>query len=101
MSTTIRQGYVVGSGAVLDVVSSVTLADTRIRGIFASGVGTFLITGVSTDPYGNKTGTNLKFNLTTNVDATDIFLPAEGIRMEGPVKVSAPTSAATVAIFYG
>jgi hypothetical protein len=101
MSTTLRQGYVVGSGAVLDVTSSVTLADTLIKGIFASGIGTFLITGVSTDPYGNKNGTNMKFTLTTNVDATDIFLPSEGIRMDGPVKVSAPTSAATVAIFYG
>lgn len=101
MSTNIRQGHVVGSGAVLDVTSSVTLADTRIRGIFATGIGSFQITGTSTDSYGNINGNNFKFALTTAVDATDIILPDGGIRVNGPVKVSAPTSAATVAIFYG
>ena len=65
MTTTLREGYVVGSGTVLDVTSSVTVSDTRLRSLFATGVGTFLITGTST------------------------------------VKVSAPTSAATVAVFYG
>ncbi len=101
MSTTLRQGHVTGSGAVLDVTSSVSLENTRIRGIFATGIGTFLITGVSTDPYGNKSGNNIKFTLTTAVDASDIILPENGIRMDGVVKVSAPTSAAAVAIFYG
>jgi hypothetical protein len=101
MSTTLRQGHVVGSGAVLDVTASVTLADTRIRGIFANGIGSFLITGTSTDPYGNILGNNIKFALTTAVDASDIILPEGGIKVNGVVKVSAPTSAATVAIFYG
>ena len=41
MATTIRQGFVTGSGAVLDVASSVTVANTRISSINASGVGTF------------------------------------------------------------
>jgi len=101
MTTTLREGFVTGSGAVLDTVASVTVADTRVRGIHATGVGTFLITGVETDPYGNKSGTNIKFVLTTAVDAQDIILPEGGIVMRGPVLVSAPTSAATVAIFYG
>jgi hypothetical protein len=101
MSTNLRQAYVVGSGALIDVTSSVTLADTFIRGIFASGIGSFLITGVSTDPYGNKVGNNIKFNLTTAVDASDIILPELGVKVDGVVKVSAPTSTATVAVFYG
>jgi hypothetical protein len=98
MATTLREGYIVGSGAVLDVTSSVTVADTRIRAIQASGIGTFLITGVSVDPYGNKNGSNIKFTLTTAADAGDIILPDVGMVMNGVVKVSAPTSAA---IFYG
>ena len=49
MTTTLREGFIVGSGAVLDVTSSVTVADTRIRSVYATGVGTFLITGTSTD----------------------------------------------------
>jgi len=101
MSTNIRQGHVTGSGAVLDVTTSVSLENTIIRGIFATGIGSFLITGVSTDPYGNKTGNTIKFNLTTAIDACDIKLPEYGIRMDGVVKVSAPSSAATVALFYG
>jgi hypothetical protein len=101
MATNIRQGFVTGSGAVLDTVSSVTLADTRIRSLFATGVGTFLITGTSTDAYGTVKGNNIKFVNTTASDANEIFFNDLGIQMAGPVKVSAPTSAATVAVFYG
>jgi hypothetical protein len=100
--TTLRQGFVTGSGAVLDVVSSVTVDTTRIHAIAASGIGTFLITGVSTDPYGTRKGNYIKFVLTTAIDQQYIdFGGTLGIRMDGPVKVSAPTSAATVAVFYG
>jgi len=35
------------------------------------------------------------------VDAGDIMIPDFGVKVVGPVKVSAPTSAATVAIYYG
>ena len=101
MSTNLREAFVTGSGAVLDTVSSVSISDTRIRALHASGVGTFLITGTSTDDYGNITGTNIKFTLTSNSDTGDIIFPDVGMRMTGTVKVSAPTSAATVAVFYG
>lgn len=101
MSTTIRQGFVTGSGTVLDVTSSVALANTRIRSINASGVGTFLITGTSTSPEGHIKGNNIKFVNTTANDVNEIYFPDLGMRMDGSVKVSAPTSASTVAIFYG
>ena len=101
MTTTLKQGFVTGSGAVLDTLSSVTVADTRVRTICYSGVGTFLITGTSTDDYGNVQGSNIKFVQTTNSDANEIFFTDLGIRMNGVVKVSAPTSTATVALFYG
>jgi hypothetical protein len=100
-ASNLRQAFVTGSGAVLDTVTNVSISDTRIRALHASGVGTFLITGTSTDNRGNVTGTNIKFVLTTNSDAGDLIFPENGLRMTGTVKVSAPTSAATVAIFYG
>ena len=100
-ASNLRQAFVIGSGAVLDTVASVSISDTRIRAVQATGVGTFLITGTSTDPYGNVTGNNIKFVLTTNVDGLDLILPESGLRMTGTVKVSAPTSASTVAVFYG
>jgi len=101
MATNIRQGFVTGDGAVLDIATSTTVADTRIKGVTYSGIGTFLITGVSTDPYGNIKGSNLKFVGTTASDVGDIILPDFGLRVNGVVKVSAPTSTATVGIFYG
>lgn len=101
MPTNLREAFVTGSGAVLDTATSVSISDTRIRAIQASGIGTFLITGTSTDPYGHVTGTNIKFVLTTASDVDNIILPDAGIRMTGTVKVSAPTSASTVAVFYG
>jgi hypothetical protein len=101
MSTNIRTGFVTGSGAVLDTLSSVTVADTRIRGVFFSGVGTFLITGSQTNENDSTSGSNIKFVGTTNVNAGDIMIPDSGVRMIGPVKVSAPTSTATITVFYG
>ena len=41
MSTTMRTGFVTGSGAVLDVTSDAAISDTRIRAINYSGVGTY------------------------------------------------------------
>lgn len=101
MATNIRQGFVTGSGAVLDIATSTTVADTRIKGVTYSGVGTFLITGTSTDPYGNLKGSNLKFVGTAVVDAGDVYVPDFGMKVNGVVKVSAPTTSATVGIFYG
>tara|TARA_R110000787_G_scaffold100699_1_gene205743 strand:+ start:569 stop:874 length:306 start_codon:yes stop_codon:yes gene_type:complete len=101
MSTTMRTGFVTGSGAVLDVTSDAAISDTRIRAINYSGVGTFLITGTSADAEGNTNGSNIKFVGTTANDTGSIYLPDLGIRMPGSVMVSAPTSASTVTIFYG
>jgi hypothetical protein len=101
MTTTLREGYIIGSGAVLDVTTSVTVTDTRIRSVYATGIGTFLITGTSTDAYGTIKGNNIKFAMTTASDASEIFFTDLGIKMNGTVKVSAPTVGSTVAIFYG
>jgi hypothetical protein len=101
MATTIRQGFVTGSGAVLDTVTSVSLANTRIRSVFATGIGQFLLTGTSTDARGTVKGNNIRFVNTTASDANDIYFSDLGVAMNGVVRVSAPTSTATIAVFYG
>lgn len=101
MASNIRHAFVTGSGALLDTLTSVTVANTRIKSVTYSGVGTFTITGSETDANGNINGNNIKFVGTSVVDAGDIHIPDYGVRMYGPVKVSAPTSAATVAVYYG
>lgn len=101
MASNIRHAFVTGSGALLDTLTSVTVANTRIKSVTYSGVGTFTITGSETDANGNLNGNNIKFVGTSVVDAGDIHVPDYGVRMYGPVKVSAPTSAATVAVYYG
>lgn len=101
MASNIRTAHQVGSGAFVDSATSTTISDTRVKGITYSGVGTFTITGTSTDEYGNVRGSNIKFVGTTASDAGDVMIPDFGIRMVGSVKVSAPTSAATVTIYYG
>ena len=101
MSTTMRTGFVTGSGAVLDVTTAAALTDTRIRAINYSGVGTFLITGTSADADGNTNGSNIKFVGTTANDVGSIYIPDLGVRMPGSVMVSAPTSGSTVTVFYG
>ena len=101
MSTTMRTGFVTGSGPVLDVTTDAALSNTRVRAINYSGVGTFLITGTASDENGNTRGSNIKFVGTTANDTGSIYLPDLGISMPGNIKVSAPTSASTVTIFYG
>jgi hypothetical protein len=101
MASNIRNAFVTGSGALLDSLTSVTVANTRIKGVTYSGIGTFTITGSQTDAQGNLNGNNIKFVGTSVADAGDIHIPDFGVKMYGPVKVSAPTSAATVAVYYG
>jgi|TARA_R110002124_G_scaffold144102_3_gene308957 hypothetical protein len=101
MSTNVRVAYRVGSGPLVDSISSVTISGTRIRGINTSGIGTFLFTGVATDVYGNTKGSNIKFTTLTGDTNADIGIPERGVYMASEVFLSAPTSTATATIFYG
>jgi len=101
MASNIRAAFVTGSGPLLDTATNVTISDTRLHTIQSSGIGTFAITGTQTDAYGNLQGNIIKYVNTTAVDVNDVYLPDLGIKMYGPVKVSAPTSAATTTVFYG
>ena len=96
MSTDLRTGQPsgggAGSGVLVDALTSVTLADTRIRGFAASGVGTFVI---------RASNNVVKFTLTTANDVGSEIFSDAGFKMVGNVSVSAPTSASTLTVFYG
>lgn len=93
MATNLRTAYVSGSGALLDTQSGTTITDTRIRGFQATGVGKFLVT----QDTGPKT--NITFVISNLTGQTELDL-GDGVRFDGVVRVSAPTSSSFTA-FYG
>lgn len=95
--TNIRSAFVSGTGTFVDAFSSVTVADTRIRGVNCVGTGIVVITGTSTDPFGNTVGNRIKFqvNGSNYQDFAD-----NGVRMAGKVIVSAASTISTT-IYYG
>lgn len=99
--TNLRVSFVSTSGNAVDTVSGAAVKDTRIRAVHATGVGDFVITGTSTDPFGTVTGNIIKFTNTTANDLSDQDFIDGGIRMTGTVSVTLPVSAATVTIYYG
>jgi len=99
--TNLRVAYVSSSGPAVDVVTGTTLTDTRIRGVHATGIGTFTIVGTSVDPFGSTVGSIIKFDLTTVNDVAYQGYTDAGIRMAGKVSVTLPVSAASMTIYYG
>ena len=84
-------------GPLLQVENDVTLTNTRIHGIHATGVGTFTLS----DVVGGVTTTKIKFVNTTNNDVTQTYIEDFGVRFNGIVQVAVPTTASTVAVLYG
>lgn len=105
MAANLRVAYVTANttlvNTAVDLVSGVTVTDTRIRGVHAAGVGEFIITGTSVDAFGNTNGGIIKFTNTTNSDVTEAYLTDVGVRMSGKIRVTSPTTASTVTIYYG
>ena len=98
MTTNIRSAFLVGSGVLVDITTSATVQDTRIRSIHATGSGIYILDGTSTTALGTVAGNIVKFDVTGSayLDWTDL-----GIRVDGLVSVTAPPSAATLTVFYG
>ena len=101
MATNIKSGMHVGSGALVDSTTSVAVGDTRIRAIYATGVGTFAVVGTSTTALGTINGSIIRFAISTISDSAHLVFPDIGMRMAGTITVSAPTSASTITVFYG
>ena len=98
MSANLRSAFLTGSGILLDITTSVTVADTRVRAIHATGSGVYQVVGTSTTPLGSIAGNIIKFGVS---GSTDIYLSDIGVRMDGNITVSAPASASTITVFYG
>jgi len=97
MATNIRTAFVSGTGTFVDALTSVTVTDTRVRAVNCVGTGVVVITGTSTDPFGNTIGSRIKLQVNgdTYQDISD-----NGVRMAGNVIVSAASSISTT-IYYG
>ena len=63
MTTNIRSAFLVGSGVLVDITTSVTVADTRIRSIHATGSGIYVLDGTSTTALGTIAGNIVKFDV--------------------------------------
>ena len=74
----------------LKVQNDAALADTRIQGVHATGVGVFTIS--------DEAATKIKFS---SVADAEIYIADSGVRFEGAVTVVMPTTASTVAVQYG
>jgi hypothetical protein len=98
MSTNLKSSYTVGSGAVLDVVTSVTVQDTRVRGMHIVGSGLFKIEAQTTDPFGTVKISRIAVQVSGSYTQE---LNMIGVRMNGPVFVSAPASATYTTLYYG
>ena len=84
----------------VNILRIVTLADTRIRGVYSTGIGQFLIKGTDTDENNNVRGNIIKYVQTTAIDTNYLTFDEIGIRMVGKVCVSVPAGG-TTSIFYG
>ena len=69
---------------------------TRILGITAAVTGTCNITDTFTSVNTSKTLTRIKF-----AGERDTYFGEQGVKFKGIIKVSAPTSASVVMVFYG
>ena len=101
MATNIRSAYLEGSGVLVDATTSVVVQDTRIRSIYATGVGKFTINGTSTTPLGNIAGNIFMFTVATASDHVNINFADFGLKVDGLVSIAAPTSASTITVTYG
>jgi hypothetical protein len=99
MSTNINYAYAAATATgdaagltkpMLKVQDDVSLSDTRIQGVHATGVGVFTIS--------DENATKIKFN---SVADAEIYIADSGVRFDGAVTVVMPTTASTVAVQYG
>ena len=95
MTTTLREGFIVGSGAVLDVTASVTVADTRIQ------VYTFSVSAASELVVGDQDGPKIKHAaLGTNV-MDNVYINDVGVKCIGKVSLAGASDGGKFYIYYG
>ena len=103
IKTAMVDGGGTGSGVLVDITTSVTLNQTntddtgfRIYAVYADLAGVYQITGEK--QHNSSAGTAIKFKAREEIN---LYLGDYGPLVKGVAKVSAPTCATVITVFYG
>ena len=99
MTTNIRLDQVAGggegNGVLVDVISSVTVADTRIRQYF------YAVSTVASITMSDSKGIKIRHFAITANDSDSVYMQDLGIRCEGTVSVTGLSDAGRFFVYYG
>tara|TARA_R100001594_G_scaffold82626_1_gene117142 strand:+ start:1008 stop:1307 length:300 start_codon:yes stop_codon:yes gene_type:complete len=99
MTTTFRVAQVAGGGGgngiFLDIASSVTVSDTRIRSYV------YAVTAVSEIVVGDQKGPVIKQPVLAANTGDDVYIGDDGIRCDGNVSVAGMSNAGKIYLYYG
>ena len=99
MTTTFRVAQVAGGGGgngiFLDIASSVTVSDTRIRSYV------YAVTAASEIVVGDQKGPVIKQPVLAANTGDDVYIGDDGVRCDGNVSVAGMSSAGKIYLYYG
>ena len=99
MTTTFRVAQVAGGGGgngiFLDIASSVTVSDTRIRSYV------YAVTAASEIVVGDQKGPVIKQPVLAANTGDDVYIGDDGIRWDGNVSVAGMSNAGKIYLYYG
>jgi|TARA_A100001391_G_C4823548_1_gene212036 hypothetical protein len=99
MTTTFRVAQVAGGGGgngiFLDIASSVTVSDTRIRSYV------YAVTAASEIVVGDQKGPVIKQPVLAANTGDDVYIGDDGIRCDGNVSVAGMSNAGKIYLYYG
>ena len=99
MTTTFRVAQVAGGGGgngiFLDIASSVTVSDTRIRSYV------YAVTAASEIVVGDQKGPVIKQPVLAANTGDDVYIGDDGVRCDGNVSVAGISDGGKIYIYYG
>lgn len=99
MTTTFRVAQVAGGGGgngiFLDIASSVTVSDTRIRSYV------YAVTAASEIVVGDQKGPVIKQPVLAANTGDDVYIGDDGVRCDGNVSVAGMSNAGKIYLYYG
>tara|TARA_X000001388_G_C2139297_1_gene88036 strand:- start:167 stop:466 length:300 start_codon:yes stop_codon:yes gene_type:complete len=99
MTTSIRiaqvEGGAGGNGVLVDVITSTTIADTRIRQYF------YAVSAIASITLSDSKGIKIRHFAIAANDTDSVYMQDLGVRCEGTVSVAGLTDAGRFFIYYG
>ena len=99
MTTTFRVAQVAGGGGghgiFVDLASSVTVSDTRIRSYV------YAVTAASEIVVGDQKGPVIKQPVLAANTGDDVYIGDDGVRCDGNVSVAGMSNAGKIYLYYG